>query len=28
MRQFDYITEMMELAIQDTSTLRIKGRVV
>lgn len=28
MRQFDYITEMMALAIEDMSTLRIKGRVV
>lgn len=27
MRQFDYITEMMEMALQDTPTLRIKGRV-
>ena len=27
MRQFDYITEMMELALDDTPTLRIKGRV-
>lgn len=27
MRQFDYISEMMELALQDTPTLRIKGRV-
>ncbi|MGN6580381.1 MAG: type III secretion system ATPase SctN [Bordetella sp.] len=26
-RQFDYITEMMEVALQDTPTLRIKGRV-
>ncbi len=26
-RQFDYITEMMEMALHDTSTLRIKGRV-
>lgn len=28
MRQFDYVTEMMALALQDTPTLRIKGRVV
>ena len=27
MRQFDYITEMMEMALHDTPTLRIKGRV-
>jgi len=27
MRQFDYVTEMMALALQDTPTLRIKGRV-
>ena len=27
MRQFDYISEMMALALQDTPTLRIKGRV-
>ncbi|MFC4160047.1 type III secretion system ATPase SctN [Chitinimonas lacunae] len=27
MRQFDYITEMMALALQDTPTLQIKGRV-
>ena len=27
MRQFEYITEMMELALEDTPTLRIKGRV-
>jgi len=27
MRQFEYITEMMELALADTPTLRIKGRV-
>lgn len=26
-KQFDYITEMMEVALQDTPTLRIKGRV-
>lgn len=28
MRQFDYVTEMMALALEDTPTLRIKGRVV
>ncbi|MES2480738.1 MAG: type III secretion system ATPase SctN [Pseudomonadota bacterium] len=28
MRQFDYVTEMMSMALQDTPTLRIKGRVV
>jgi ATP synthase in type III secretion protein N len=28
MRQFDYVTEMMALALQDAPTLRIKGRVV
>jgi type III secretion protein N (ATPase) len=27
MRHFDYITEMMEMALHDTQTLRIKGRV-
>jgi len=27
-RQFSYITEMMELALQDSPTLRIRGRVV
>lgn len=27
MRQFDYITDMMEMALQDAPTLRIKGRV-
>jgi len=27
MRQFNYITEMMGMALQDTPTLRIKGRV-
>lgn len=27
MHQFDYITEMMELALSDAPTLRIKGRV-
>lgn len=28
MRQFDYICEMMNLALHDTPTLRIKGRVM
>jgi type III secretion protein N (ATPase) len=28
MRQLDYITEMMSLALEDTPTLRIKGRVI
>ncbi|VDL05743.1 type III secretion system ATPase [Bordetella pertussis] len=28
MRQYHYITEMMRVALQDLSTLRIKGRVV
>lgn len=28
MRQFDYIGEMMDLALQDVPTLRIKGRVM
>ena len=28
MRQFDYISEMMGLALHDTPTLRIKGRVI
>ena len=28
MRQLDYIAEMMSLALEDTPTLRIKGRVV
>jgi len=27
MRQFEYVTEMMSLALEDTPTLRIKGRV-
>jgi type III secretion protein N (ATPase) len=27
MREFEYITEMMSLALEDTPTLRIKGRV-
>jgi len=27
MRQFEYITKMMDLALEDTPTLRIKGRV-
>ncbi|CAM3834260.1 type III secretion system ATPase SctN [Bordetella tumulicola] len=28
MRQFDYISEMMSLAMQDAPTLRIKGKVI
>ena len=27
MKNFDYVTDMMELAIEDTPTLAIKGRV-
>ncbi len=28
MKTFDYVTDMMQLALEDTPTLRIKGRVV
>lgn len=28
MRQFDYITDLMEIALADTPTLHVKGRVV